>query len=202
MDEDAAGLAALRAAAAEAGRDLAALAGHWLFLRHGRTAGNLRRTYQHPDDPLSPEGFADADAAARLIPAARPNRIVASDMPRAWLTAGRVAAATGLPVGARPGLRERYFGDWIGRPIGVLDWSAAPPGGETLAVFVARTVAALAAVVAEGGRPLVVAHRGTLWVLAGALGVTLPPEHAANALPLLVSGGAGRWSMRPLTDAG
>ncbi|MBM3525860.1 MAG: histidine phosphatase family protein, partial [Alphaproteobacteria bacterium] len=152
---DASGLDALAALAAANG--FKPQAGTFLFLRHGRTLGNIRRVFQHPDDPLAPEGHDDAARAADLLAAASFTHIVASDMSRAWQTAGRVAARTRRPVHAAPGLRERYFGEWIGMPTHELDWRASPPGGETLAGFVARAARGLREALASGPMPLLVA---------------------------------------------
>lgn len=180
-----------------AARPLRARVDRFLFLRHGRTAGNIARVFQHPDDPLAPEGFADADRAAVALAAGPFERIAASDMARAWLTAGRVAAASGRPVTAVPGLRERYFGDWIGSPNEGLDWRADPPGGETLAQFVDRVAEGFETALADPRPTLVVAHGGVLRVLAGMLGVGLPLDLTANALPLAVARTASGWTVTP-----
>jgi probable phosphoglycerate mutase len=191
----------LRALAAAAGAfPLAADTGAFLFLRHGRTMGNIKRVYQHPDDPLSPEGFADADRAAAILTRQSFDRIAASDMARAWLTSGRVATATGRPVTAVAGLRERYFGALIGTPSAGLDWRAAPPGGESLEAFVSRAAAGVntALAGAGSGRTLLVSHGGVLQVLAGMLGLSLAPELTHNALPLSFRRDGPGWTLSPL----
>lgn len=170
----------------------------FLFLRHGRTLGNIRRVFQHPDDPLAPEGHGDAARAADLLAAERFSHIIASDMARAWQTAGRVAARTSRPVHAVPGLRERYFGEWIGTPSHDLDWRASPPGGETLAGFVDRAAQGLREAVAMAQMPLLVAHGGTLHVLCGVLGVRLDTALAANAVPLRVHRVGQGWAITAL----
>ena len=174
----------------------------FLFCRHGQTAGNAARIYQHPHDPLDAEGHAQAIRAAAAIAAGpRPARLLASDMARAWLTAGHIASASGLAVQPTPGLRERSFGTLVGSSSAGFDWRADPPGGETLAEFVGRTAAALSDALAGDDLPLLVAHGGTLLVLAGALGVPLDPAVRANAVPLLVRRAGAGWAMRPLTGA-
>jgi broad specificity phosphatase PhoE len=170
----------------------------FLFCRHGQTAGNLSRIYQHPHDPLDAEGHAQAMRAGAIIAAGpRASRLVASDMARAWLTAGHLAGATGLAAEASAGLRERSFGTLIGASSAAFDWRADPPGGEVLGAFVQRSARALEAVLAEG-TPLVVAHGGTLLVLAGALGVALPAELRRNAVPLLVRRAGAGWEIGAL----
>lgn len=201
---DPSGLGALSAAAAM--HPLRTSADRFVFLRHGRTAGNVRRVYQHPDEPLCPEGFADADRAARtLAPVAGSGfaRIVASDMARAWLTAGRVAAAAGMPAAPAPDLRERFFGDLVGTSSVGLDWRIDPPSGETLEEFVRRVHRGMGEVLADGAPTLVVSHGGVLHVVAGMLGVALDPSWTANALPLSFRRAGTRWAAAPLpTPAG
>jgi probable phosphoglycerate mutase len=171
----------------------------FIFCRHGQTAGNAMRVYQHAHEPLDAEGHAQAIAAGAAIAAGpRPTRLLASDMARAWLTAGHIAAATGLAVQATPGLRERSFGTLVGGSSAGFDWRIAPPGGETLATFVGRTVAALSDALAGDDSPLLVAHGGTLLVLAGALGLRLDQALRANAVPLLLQRDAEGWAIRRL----
>ena len=194
--ENNAGQQALRGAARTAG--LIVGRDRFLFLRHGRTAGNMGRIYQHPDIPLCEEGFCDADDAARGLMEVEFDHIYASDMARAWLTAGRVAAVTGKPVAVRRALRERYFGDFIGTSSEGLDWRVDPPNGETMMEFVDRTVRGIADMLVPGPMPLLVSHGGVLRVLCGALDVELPVELTANALPLAFERNAGTWRAIPL----
>lgn len=171
----------------------------FLFCRHGRTAGNAARIYQHPQEPLDAEGHAQARRAAALIAAGpRPARLVSSDMARAWLTAGHIASALGAPVLPAPGLCERSFGALVGTSSAGFDWREDPPQGETLADFVARTARALSDILAEADAPLLVAHGGTWLVLAGALGIPLVPALRDNAVPLLVRRGEAGWEAAPL----
>lgn len=198
--ENDAGQRALRAAARATG--LAVGRPSFLFLRHGRTAGNLSRTFQHPDLPLCAEGYADADLAARCLRDVEFDHIYASDMARAWLTAGRVAAATGKPVRVWRALRERYFGDFIGTSSEGLDWRVDPPNGEPMHAFVERTLRGVAELLGPGPRPLLVSHGGVLRVLCGALDVDLTVELTANALPLVFEQRGDRWHASPLLPVG
>ncbi|MSR13255.1 MAG: histidine phosphatase family protein [Gammaproteobacteria bacterium] len=194
--ENEAGQRALRAAALatglKPGRD------RFLFLRHGRTAGNMTRVFQHPDIPLCDEGFGDADAAARSLSAVAFDHIYASDMARAWLTAGRVAAMTSKPVAVKLALRERYFGDLIGTTSEGMDWRFNPPNGETMDGFIQRTLRGVAELLTPGPLPLLVSHGGVLRVLCGALDVDLGLELTANALPLAFERRAGEWQVTAL----
>lgn len=194
--ENNAGQLALRAAARAhgllVGRD------RFLFLRHGRTAGNMGRIFQHPDLPLCDEGFCDADAAAQALRDVPFDHIYASDMARAWLTAGRVACITGKPVAVRQALRERYFGDLIGTSSEGLDWRIDPPNGETMQGFVERTLRGLAELLVPGPMPLLISHGGVLRVLCGALDIDLPVELTANAIPLSFERSHPGWRVQPL----
>jgi broad specificity phosphatase PhoE len=193
---DADGLGELRRRAARA--NLKPAVDVFLFLRHGRTQGNATRRFQHPNDPLDDHGIGQAERAGALLARAAFSHIMASTMMRAWQTAGIVAAATRRPVHAHAGVRERYFGDFIGTSSENLDWRVDPPNGETLDGFVARTAAGLADALATGGTPLVVAHGGTLHCLAGLLRLELAPAILQNAVPLLVRRAGDGWSMEPL----
>jgi glucosyl-3-phosphoglycerate phosphatase len=194
--ENDAGQKALRAAARTVG--LSARCDHFLFLRHGRTAGNMARVFQHPDIPLCGEGFDDADAAARILSKVAFDHIHASDMARAWLTAGRIAAMSRKPVTVAPALRERYFGDLIGTTSEGMDWRINPTNGETMHGFIERTLHGVAELLAPGPRPLLVSHGGVLRVLCGALDIDLAVELTANALPLAFERRAGAWQVIPL----
>lgn len=194
--ENDAGQLALRAAARDHGINVAR--DQFLFVRHGRTPGNIGRVYQHPDIPLATEGFVDADIAAKVLRAHAFDLIYASDMARAWLTAGRVADLTGRPVWLRRCLRERYFGDFIGMPSEGLDWRVSPPNGETMHGFIERTLTGVAELLIDGPMPLLVSHGGVLRVLAGALDVELPHELTANGLPLAFSRKGSAWAVTPL----
>jgi broad specificity phosphatase PhoE len=141
-----------------------------LWLRHGQTALNAARIVQPADTPLSALGRAQAAAAAARVAALRPAALLASDLPRARQTAEALAAATGLPLHTGALLRERDFGAWRGRPLAELPADAtahpaAPPGGESLADFLARVTRAWAQVTAWRKRldgPLVVVSHGLL----------------------------------------
>lgn len=196
--ENDAGQKALRAAARMTG--LRVGCDRFLFLRHGRTAGNMNRIFQHPDVSLCAEGFCDADAAANRLSDVVFDHIYASDMARAWLTAGRVAAVTGKPVTVWRTLRERYFGDLIGTSSEGMDWRINPANGETMLEFVERTLCGVAQLLAHDPNPLLVSHGGVLRVLCGALDVDLSLELTGNALPLAFEHKAGGWRVTALME--
>lgn len=170
----------------------------FLFVRHGQTACNARRIFQGPDEPLDATGQAQAAACARLLASTRLARIVCSDMRRARETAAAIAAPHHLQPNPQAGLRERNFGTRIGTSSAQIDWASAPPLGETLDGFVQRTCAGLRLALASPQPLLIVAHGGTLHVLAALLRLTMPLDLMANAQPLLVRRVAGRWTVQAL----
>jgi probable phosphoglycerate mutase len=80
------------------------------FVRHGETAFNAERRFQHPDTPLSERGRVQAAAAADTLGSANAELILASDYARAAETARIIGARLSLPVITEPALRERNFG--------------------------------------------------------------------------------------------
>ena len=173
------------------------------FLRHGQTARNALRIFQDLDEPLDATGLAQAHRAAVTLQTERFATIACSPLPRARTTAERVAdalAAAGLALAPQhhDGLRERHFGELIGTSSAQIDWDCAPAGGETLPAFVARARTGLAWALAQPGPVLVVAHGGTLYVLAGLLGVPLSTTLMANAHPLRFARSSAGWAVQAL----
>jgi glucosyl-3-phosphoglycerate phosphatase len=119
--------------------------------RHGQTVWNAERRFQGQSDiPLDETGQAQAERAARLLAALRPDLIVSSDLSRAAGTAAALARLTGLEVTLDKDLRERSGGSWEGLtdteirtryPVEHASWT--PPDGEPSAVVAERVAAAL-----------------------------------------------------------
>ncbi len=174
---------------------------HFYFLRHGQTGRNALRIFQGVDEPLSELGLQQAARAATLLAGEPIRTLVASDAHRALTTAKAVGAALKLVPLERENLRERHFGDLIGTSSANIDWACAPANGETLPGFVERKRAALDAALAEPGPVLVVAHGGTLYVLAALLGVPIGPEVLGNAQPLRFERTGPTWTVRALAQA-
>jgi broad specificity phosphatase PhoE len=137
------------------------------LIRHGETVGNASRVVQHPDNPLSPRGVAQAERLARRLAGEGIAHIVSSDFARAASTARALERVLAVPLTFEPLLQERSFGDLRGTPYSELglDMFApdyAPPNGETWDVFHRRVdrawarVQALAA--ATAGHLAVVTH--------------------------------------------
>ena len=175
------------------------------FLRHGQTARNALRIFQSIDEPLNETGLAQAEQAAALLAeelaGSEGVHIVSSDAPRALTTARTVARLLAREERLHAGLRERHFGALIGTSSANIDWDCAPEGGETLDQFVERSLAALAEAVAHPAPVVIVAHGGTLHVLACALGVVLDVALLANAAPLRFDRAGAGWTVTRLGTA-
>ena len=132
-----------------------------MLWRHGQTVWNAEHRFQGQSDiPLDETGQAQAERAARLLAALRPDLIVSSDLARAAATAAALARLTGLEVTLDKDLRERHGGCWEGLtdteirnryPVEHANWT--PPDGEPSSVVAERVAGALhrvdEAVVAE-----------------------------------------------------
>jgi glucosyl-3-phosphoglycerate phosphatase len=141
--------------------------------RHGQTVWNFENRFQGQTDiPLDDTGVAQAERAARLLAALRPEAIVASDLTRAASTAAPLARLTGLPVSYDKDLRERHGGEWEGLtgteirsryPAEFQTWS--PPGGETASGVADRVNGALERIIETlrpGALAVVVSHGAAL----------------------------------------
>jgi glucosyl-3-phosphoglycerate phosphatase len=119
--------------------------------RHGQTVWNAERRFQGQSDiPLDEVGQAQAERAARLLAALRPDLIVSSDLSRAAGTAAALGRLVGLEVRMDKDLRERSGGSWEGLtdteirtryPVEHASW--IPPDGEPSAVVAERVAGAL-----------------------------------------------------------
>jgi probable phosphoglycerate mutase len=150
-----------------------------IVIRHGETAWNVDTRLQgHLDIALNTKGIWQAGQVAQALRGEDIDAVYASDLLRAWQTANAVAHATGAPLTASVGLRERGFGSFQGKTYAELeaqwpedamrwrkrdpDW--APPGGESLREVHARvhTTATQLAQQHLGGQIVWVAHGGVL----------------------------------------
>ena len=136
-----------------------------MLWRHGQTVWNAERRFQGQSDiPLDEVGQAQAERAARLLAALRPDLIVSSDLSRAAQTAAPLSRLTGLEVTVDKDLRERSGGCWEGLtdteirtryPVEHANWT--PPDGEPSALVADRVAGALLrvaeAVLARGDDP-------------------------------------------------
>ncbi|MBL8350580.1 MAG: histidine phosphatase family protein [Burkholderiaceae bacterium] len=148
-------------------------------IRHGETAWNAEARLQGQlDIPLNPRGHAQAATLGEALRDEGLAAVYSSDLSRAWQTAQALAGALGLPLAAEPGLRERSFGMLEGLTYQEIDrdWPAlarrwrsrnpdfAPQGGESLASFQSRCVAAASRLAAAhaGQAIALVCHGGVL----------------------------------------
>src|SRR4051794_7566964 len=157
-----------------------------LLLRHGQTSHSVRRVFSGSSDPvLTPEGRAQAHAAAARMKDVPFDVIVSSPRRRARTT----AEGFGREVLVDERLRETDFGDWEGRsfsevreewPEEMAAWLAdekvAPPGGESFADTEVRVREALDDLRERfaGGRVLIVSHVTPIKTLVR-LAVEAPP---------------------------
>lgn len=188
----------LQLATLAAARPLSPACEHFYFLRHGQTECNARRIFQATDEPLSALGLQQAARAAELLAGEPIRSIVSSNVHRALTTAHTVAAPHGIAPLVHEGLRERHFGALIGTSSANIDWACAPEGGETLPEFVDRKRAALDLALAQPGPVLVVAHGGSLYVLAALLGVPIDMDLLGNAQPLRFERDGIAWRVKAL----
>jgi probable phosphoglycerate mutase len=141
--------------------------------RHGETRWNVEDRFQGQSDiPLDETGVLQAERAARLLAALRPEAIFSSDLSRATATAAPLSRITRLPVTLDKDLRERHGGCWEGLtgpeireryPAEFVTWM--PPDGETAAAVADRVADALERVaesLAAGSLAVIVSHGAAL----------------------------------------
>ena len=81
-----------------------------LMIRHGETAFNRDRVMQPADTPLSDRGEEQAIRLAQRLSTEGITRILASDLPRAAMTARALSDETGVDIEFESLLQERNFG--------------------------------------------------------------------------------------------
>lgn len=179
-----------------------------LLLRHGETQSNLDGIWQgHLDVALTARGLEQAAAAARVIAAYAPVRLVSSDLQRAARTADVVAAATGRAVELDPRWREFDVGQWTGLTSAEViarnpaERRAALRGedqrrgidGEGPAQVRARVAPALTELIdslGDGQCAVIVSHGGTIRILAA----TLLGLDSITCTRLFTTPGNCRWA--------
>lgn len=149
------------------------------LLRHGETAWNVERRIQGQlDVDLNEQGRWQARQLGRALQDEGLAAVYSSDLQRCLETARPLAQLLGLAVQSDSALRERGFGRFEGLtyeqieqgwPQDALRWRQREPdfgvgGGESLTLFSARSVAAVArcATLHPGQAIAVVAHGGVL----------------------------------------
>lgn len=166
------------------------------FIRHGEPVGG-KKYRGRTDDPLSDKGW---DQMRRAVAGHSPwNVIVSSPLTRCADFARELAQRHGLPLEMDPRLMELGFGAWEGKTSSELTRSDpeilarflsdplahAPPGGEPLAEFHERVVAAWCDILEThgGAHVLIVAHAGVIrMAISHVLGVPLK-NHFRTQVP-------------------
>lgn len=164
-----------------------------ILWRHGRTNWNATgRVQGQTDVPLDEVGLSQAASAAARLASLRPDRIVSSDLSRAYVTAQALGSLADLDIETDVRLREMHFGDREGKtmaeakadhPEEMRRWLAGEdirmPGAETYADTATRVAAAIgdaADAMGDGETVVLVSHGAALRVgVCDFLG--LPQEH-------------------------
>ncbi|MFG2353108.1 histidine phosphatase family protein [Streptomyces sp. NPDC048521] len=159
-----------------------------LLVRHGQTPANVDHLLDTaaPGPGLTPLGEAQAAALPEALTGEDIEALYASTLTRAQLTAAPLAAARGLEVLVRDGIRELAAGDLEMRPghspegelylRTVFAWAAGDtglriPGGESGEEALARYDAVIAEAAASGARTVVMVSHGAairVWTAARA----------------------------------
>lgn len=155
-----------------------------LLLRHA-SAGD-RDTWDGEDDdrPLDARGLAQAAAAATVLPAYRPERVLSAPPARCLTTAEPLARALGLAIEPDPQLSERI---WVKDPTVVVAAVRELGAGSatTLAVSQGGVVQhAIATLAEEAGIALahVRARKGSLWALSFSGGRLVDLDYTAELI--------------------
>ena len=167
-----------------------------IVVRHGQTSCNIGNIWHGWDEcGLTDEGLAQAEAVGARLSGESIDAVYTSPSLRAVQTARAVAAPHGLEPLLRPGLRERNAGEYEGvlvdevvarRPTIWEDraadyWNWRPPGGESFAEVLARTLQVLDSIREKHGDETValVTHMGPARVLLSRLaGIPLDETYA------------------------
>lgn len=181
-----------------------------LLWRHGQTEWNLERRFQGQSDiGLNETGQRQAQRAALIIAALKPDAIYSSDLTRATSTAQTLARLTGLPVNLDKDLRERHGGEWEGLtdreiratyPAEYQVWS--PPGGEPTAAVADRAAGAFERIadnMPSGSMAVIVSHGAALGLGISRL-LGLPEQERvlgslSNCAWSVLGRRSGRWRL-------
>ncbi|MEU4892525.1 histidine phosphatase family protein [Streptomyces sp. NPDC044780] len=200
-----------------------------LLLRHGQTPSNLKHLLDtaEPGPGLTSLGQDQAAALPRALASERIDALYASTLLRARLTAAPLAAATGLEVRVRDGIREVVAGDLEMRGddeaiatylTTVFAWSAGDterriPGGENGVEALGRFDSVVAEAAATGAATVAMVSHGAairMWVAARSANVDVAyaSGHALrNTGAVVLSGSPTRgwqtllWEGSPLGPA-
>lgn len=167
------------------------------LVRHGETEWNKTGKYQGSTDmPLSAVGRAQAACCAEALKNVKFDKIIASNLSRALVTAQTIAAKHNMPVEVDARLQEIHFGQWESLTYDEIDarWPGEVmkmyrqpaqitiAGGESFKDLQVRSWAAVKdalSTMADGETLLVVCHGGTIRTLFCEI-LNLPLNNAWN----------------------
>jgi broad specificity phosphatase PhoE len=181
--------------------------GRWWFVRHGESTANAEGWLSgHHDAPLTERGVAQAVALREVLTEVRPERVLSSDLQRAWRTGQLAWGERHPPIERVAALRERHLGTWerrtraelraSGQMQVLLTWDEGPPEGESQRALSRRVLTWLAA--HDNGRDtLLFAHGGLIRCVVGLLDErpreAIGRHHVGNTEVLERVVAAGRW---------
>ncbi len=156
------------------------------FLRHGETDANLNGILQGQDETLlNAKGRRSAESAAHRLAQREVGSIYASPLKRTRKTASIVSVLTGAPVTFLPGLMERHWGIYQGKPKRERPSDRNPEGVESMEEFSARILEAMRSI--TGPTPvLVVSHSGVFRVLGEYAGIPMEMSITVGSSHLLL----------------
>lgn len=177
------------------------------FVRHGESTANAAAMFAgHDDVDLTPQGEQQARDLAPYFAGLPVERVLSSDLKRAWRTAALAWPRPVPRVERVRALRERHMGGWEGRPYADLTpddracltaWEGEPPGGESQAML-ARRVLGWLATEDDGRSTALFVHGGLIRTVVGLLD-DVPTDqigtrrvHNAECLERQVP--VGRWA--------
>lgn len=143
------------------------------FLRHGETDESREGIVKgQSESELNDAGSKMAEAAAETLLGVSLGSIYSSPLKRTWKTASIVSALTGAPTYPLPGLMERHWGAFQGRPKAHRPTTPNPDTVETEDDFRRRVGQAMASI--AGPLPvLVVSHSGVFRAIYESVGTAI-----------------------------
>ncbi|WP_371418237.1 histidine phosphatase family protein [Roseivivax sp. THAF30] len=120
------------------------------------------------DVPLDICAVGEAAVAARNFKYAEIDALFSSPLIRCIQTASEFERVFNLPAQVVPGLEERAWGRFEGKPKVMRDKAVAGPGVESIECFRRRVLMAIGRIKEQATVPLIVTHSGVIRVLLGA----------------------------------
>lgn len=111
-----------------------------LLARHGQTKENVNDVLQGEEGDLTEEGLEQARKLAERLVYEGIDGIISSDSSRCRVTTEEILKRISVPVEYTPLIREKEYGDWVGKSRKEVNWEALegdfetrkPPNGENL----------------------------------------------------------------------